>query len=99
MLAGLRKHAFGEAFALTRTLTTSVAAGHGSLQDKDRIFTNLYGKHDYGIKGAMARGDWHRYSAAHSRSRIALTALECTGCSFNVCCTRVSTYLRSGART
>lgn len=28
------------------------------LQDKDRIFTNLYGFHDAGLKGAMARGDW-----------------------------------------
>jgi NADH-quinone oxidoreductase subunit F len=28
------------------------------LQDKDRIFTNLYGLHDVGLKGAMARGAW-----------------------------------------
>ena len=28
------------------------------LQDKDRIFTNLYGQGDPGIKGAMERGDW-----------------------------------------
>ncbi|MFM8800641.1 MAG: NADH-quinone oxidoreductase subunit NuoF [Tagaea sp.] len=28
------------------------------LQDKDRIFTNLYGDGDWGLKGAMARGDW-----------------------------------------
>ncbi len=28
------------------------------LQDKDRIFTNLYGIHDWGLKGAMARGGW-----------------------------------------
>ena len=28
------------------------------LQDKDRIFTNLYGQHDWGLKGARARGDW-----------------------------------------
>ena len=26
------------------------------LADKDRIFTNLYGLHDWGLKGAMARG-------------------------------------------
>lgn len=65
MLAGLRRHAVGEALALTRTLTTSIAAGHGGLQDKDRIFTNLYGKHDHGIKGAMARGDWHMCVLLH----------------------------------
>ena len=28
------------------------------LRDEDRIFTNLYGLHDSGLKGAMARGDW-----------------------------------------
>ena len=28
------------------------------LQDKDRIFTNIYGFHDWGLKGAMARGQW-----------------------------------------
>ncbi len=28
------------------------------LSDKDRIFTNLYGKHDWRLAGARARGDW-----------------------------------------
>lgn len=28
------------------------------LANKDRIFTNLYGQHDWGLKGAKARGDW-----------------------------------------
>jgi len=28
------------------------------LADKDRIFTNLYGLHDSGLKAAMARGAW-----------------------------------------
>src|SRR5437868_1975615 len=28
------------------------------LADKDRIFTNLYGRHDWRLKGARARGDW-----------------------------------------
>ena len=28
------------------------------LSDKDRIFTNLYGRHDWRLKGARARGDW-----------------------------------------
>src|SRR6478736_2628098 len=28
------------------------------LADKDRIFTNLYGHHDWTLKGAKARGDW-----------------------------------------
>ena len=28
------------------------------LRDQDRIFTNLYGQHDWHLPGAMARGDW-----------------------------------------
>jgi len=28
------------------------------LADKDRIFTNLYGLHDWGLDGARRRGDW-----------------------------------------
>jgi len=32
----------------------------GPLADQDRIFTNLYGRHDWRIKGAMARGDWYK---------------------------------------
>ena len=27
----------------------------GNLKDSDRIFTNLYGRHDYRLKGAMSR--------------------------------------------
>lgn len=27
----------------------------GPLSDDDRIFTNLYGRHDYRLKGALAR--------------------------------------------
>jgi NADH-quinone oxidoreductase subunit F len=29
------------------------------LQDKDRIFTNLYGQHDWRLKGALQRGIWN----------------------------------------
>lgn len=32
----------------------------GGLKDEDRIFTNLYGRHDFKLKGAMARGDWYK---------------------------------------
>ena len=28
------------------------------LKDEDRIFTNLYGWGDAGLKGAKSRGDW-----------------------------------------
>lgn len=33
---------------------------YGGLKDEDRIFQNLYGQHDFRLKGALARGDWHR---------------------------------------
>ncbi|MBL8846149.1 MAG: NADH-quinone oxidoreductase subunit F, partial [Hyphomicrobium zavarzinii] len=28
------------------------------LEDKDRIFRNIYGFHDSGLKGAISRGSW-----------------------------------------
>ena len=31
----------------------------GILQDQDRIFTNLYGLHDWGLEGAKKRGAWN----------------------------------------
>jgi len=32
----------------------------GDLKDQDRIFTNLYGSHDWRLKGAISRGDWYK---------------------------------------
>ena len=32
----------------------------GKLEDKDRIFNNLYGRHDWRLKGALNRGDWYK---------------------------------------
>jgi NADH-quinone oxidoreductase subunit F len=31
----------------------------GLLEDKDRIFTNIYGLHDWGLEGAKQRGCWN----------------------------------------
>jgi NADH dehydrogenase (ubiquinone) flavoprotein 1 len=33
---------------------------YGPLKDEDRIFTNLYGRHDWRLKGAMKRGHWYK---------------------------------------
>lgn len=33
---------------------------YGGLRDQDRIFSNAYLVHDYKLKGAKSRGDWHR---------------------------------------
>jgi len=32
----------------------------GPLSDQDRIFRNLYGRSDWRLKGAQARGDWYK---------------------------------------
>jgi NADH-quinone oxidoreductase subunit F len=42
------------------------------LSDQDRIFTNLYGIHDAGLKGARSRGDWDNTAALIARGREAL---------------------------
>ena len=43
-----------------------------SLQDKDRIFTNLYGFQDWGLKAARARGDWDDTKALMLRGQDAV---------------------------
>jgi NADH-quinone oxidoreductase subunit F len=42
------------------------------LADKDRVFLNLYGRHDWGLKGARARGAWDGTKAILERDRDAL---------------------------
>ena len=42
------------------SVTDAPKRTHGGLRDQDRIFQNLYCEHDYRLKGAKARGDWHR---------------------------------------
>ena len=39
------------------------------LQDKDRIFTNLYGLGDFGLQGARARGGWDGTKAIIDKGR------------------------------
>src|SRR5690606_24358376 len=39
------------------------------LQDKDRIFTNIYGHFDRSLKGAMARGHWDGTKAILEKGR------------------------------
>lgn len=38
---------------------TDLFQSYGNLKDEDRIFTNLYGRHDFKLKGALARVSWH----------------------------------------
>ena len=39
------------------------------LNDKDRIFTNLYGRDDWGLDGARRRGDWQGAADIIARGR------------------------------
>lgn len=42
------------------------------LRDEDRIFTNLYGIHDWRLTGARSRGDWDNTKAILARGRDAI---------------------------
>ena len=42
------------------------------LADKDRIFRNLYGQHDWGLKGARSRGAWDGTKAFLEKGRDAI---------------------------
>ena len=42
------------------------------LADKDRIFKNLYGLHDWGLKGARARGAWDNTKAILDKGQDAI---------------------------
>ena len=44
------------------------------LADKDRIFKNLYGRHDWGLAGARARGAWDGTKAILEKGRDAIIA-------------------------
>jgi len=63
----IRKLARNSTFPHPRIASRSLATvadppvrRYGGLKDQDRIFTNLYLKHDHGLKGAQSRGDWHK---------------------------------------
>lgn len=44
------------------------------LQDKDRIFTNLYGQDDWRLPAARKRGDWENTAAIIAKGRDAVVA-------------------------
>lgn len=70
MLANLRRLVSSEAISGIRYLSSSPSLAHGGLQDKDRIFTNIYGEHDIFINGAMKRGDWYRCATGPKQAHI-----------------------------
>ena len=42
------------------------------LADRDRIFTNVYGFQDWGLKAAQGRGDWDGTKALIERGQEAI---------------------------
>ena len=63
----------GGATTLTTLLPPSAREEANMLpSDKDRIFTNLYGQHDWRLRGARARGDWDGTAAIIARGREAI---------------------------
>ncbi|KAH8277664.1 hypothetical protein KR018_003293 [Drosophila ironensis] len=47
-------------FAPPKGSMTNSKTSFGPLKDCDRVFQNLYGRHDWRLAGACERGDWHR---------------------------------------
>jgi NADH dehydrogenase (ubiquinone) flavoprotein 1 len=58
MRAALLRGNAGAAAAAAATAAPS--RSYGGLKDEDRIFTNLYGRHDWRLKGALQRGHWYK---------------------------------------
>lgn len=62
------RHALGPRYvallerSVSATYATEAATKtkFGDLKDEDRIFTNLYGRHDWRLKGALKRGDYYK---------------------------------------
>merc|ERR1719433_1910938 len=51
----------GSSIAVRQQSTeTPAKTSFGNLADSDRIFTNIYGRHDWRMAGSMARGDWYK---------------------------------------
>ncbi|KAA0184364.1 NADH dehydrogenase [ubiquinone] flavoprotein 1, partial [Fasciolopsis buskii] len=60
VFAGLRTISLNVSYATTAAPPSNSKTTYGPLSDEDRIFTNLYGRHDWHLKGAMGRGHWYK---------------------------------------
>lgn len=56
----LRKQFFSSNSAVSSGADGNLIKSIGNLKDEDRIFTNLYGRHEWNLKGALSRGDWYK---------------------------------------
>jgi hypothetical protein len=55
MLSAAARRLPSASLTTRRMLSVSAARSYGALSDEDRIFQNIYGRHDWGIKGAEKR--------------------------------------------
>jgi hypothetical protein len=55
----------------------------GNLPDQDRIFTNLYGRHDWRLKGALKRGDWYKTKEILDKGVDWILSKNKFGCEFS----------------
>ncbi|XP_065361541.1 NADH dehydrogenase [ubiquinone] flavoprotein 1, mitochondrial-like [Calliphora vicina] len=46
--------------SIFKNYSSQIADKFEPLADDDRIFTNLYGRHDWHLNAALTRGDWHK---------------------------------------
>eukprot|EP01147_Barroeca_monosierra_P007712 gene7712-609_t len=56
----LRAVSRGHAQQIRAVACMTTIRHQSDLADSDRIFQNLYGKHDWGLQGAMKRGVWYK---------------------------------------
>ncbi|KAJ6227066.1 NADH dehydrogenase [ubiquinone] flavoprotein [Anaeramoeba flamelloides] len=59
----LKRYPFSSAFL------TLPKRFYGGLEDRNRIFTNLYGEYDSSVNGAMKRGDWQQTKSIMSKGK------------------------------
>ncbi|KAI8126143.1 hypothetical protein FF38_08407 [Lucilia cuprina] len=54
------KHTLNQKVFSRKYTSNQIAPKFKLLTDKDRIFTNLYGRHDWNLAAALSRGDWYK---------------------------------------
>jgi len=59
-LQGLQAPATNSVLVRFNSTEGTTKTTFGPLSDEDRIFRNLYGRNDWRLKGALARGDWYK---------------------------------------
>merc|ERR1719370_2442170 len=84
--SGLLKGVQGSAGACSQLVpsrgqATQTKTKFGPMADADRIFTNIYGRHDWRLKGAMQRGQWYKTKEIVEKgSKWIIDEIKAQGC-------------------